>query len=112
MNKSKVYPLVILGTVAFFCFFCANQHRSRLSSRGVRNERKIAHRTPSNKKRKLMAVIRSYMGTPYHYGGSSKKGIDCSGLVMRVFKKVYGIKLPHSAEGTFKMGKKNSPPHN
>lgn len=34
-----------------------------------------------------------WLGTPYHFGGKSKNGIDCSGFVAKVFKKVFGITL-------------------
>lgn len=39
-----------------------------------------------------------YVGSPYVFGGTSKEnGIDCSGLVLRVFEN-YGVSLPHSSK--------------
>jgi len=52
----------------------------------------------------LVEEIRHFKGTPYVYGGSTPKGTDCSGFTMTVFKG-FGVKLPHSAEKQFKMGK-------
>jgi len=52
----------------------------------------------------LIEEIRRFKGTPYLYGGSTPKGTDCSGFTMTVFKG-FGVKLPHSAEKQFKMGK-------
>lgn len=46
---------------------------------------------------KLMAEARQWIGTPYKYGGHSKDGTDCSGLVMELFLKVYNIRLPRSS---------------
>ena len=46
------------------------------------------------------AVVREasyWLGAPYRYGGRSKSGTDCSGLVMEVYQKAAGIKLPRSA---------------
>lgn len=46
------------------------------------------------------AVVREasyWLGAPYRYGGHSKSGTDCSGLVMEVYKKTTGIKMPRSA---------------
>lgn len=34
-----------------------------------------------------------WLGTPYHFGGKSKNGIDCSAFVSQVFRKVFGITL-------------------
>ena len=45
----------------------------------------------------LEQLAKSWIGTPYVYGGSSKSGTDCSGYVMQLYKSHYGIGLPHSA---------------
>ena len=45
----------------------------------------------------LEQLAKSWIGTPYVYGGSSKSGTDCSGYVMQLYKSHYGISLPHSA---------------
>jgi cell wall-associated NlpC family hydrolase len=46
----------------------------------------------------------SFLKTPYHYGGNSKKGIDCSGFVLGVYHK-FGVKLPHSSRGMAESGR-------
>lgn len=46
----------------------------------------------------IVKEARTWIGTPYIYGGHSRKGTDCSGMVMEVFKKVTNIKLPRSAQ--------------
>ncbi len=38
------------------------------------------------------------MGTPYVYGGTSAKGLDCSGLVFLVFKDATGRNLPRTVD--------------
>ena len=45
----------------------------------------------------LEELAKSWIGTPYVYGGSSRSGTDCSGYVMQIYKAHYGISLPHNA---------------
>lgn len=39
----------------------------------------------------------SWQGTPYRYGGHSRKGTDCSGYVMEVYRAAVGIGLPRNS---------------
>lgn len=43
------------------------------------------------------------MGTPYKYGGTSRRGLDCSGLVMLSFRKA-GLNLPRTSRSQAKVG--------
>jgi murein DD-endopeptidase / murein LD-carboxypeptidase len=47
--------------------------------------------------KKFIEVIAGWMGTPYVYGGESKKGTDCSGMVQTIYKDLYNISLYRSA---------------
>ena len=53
----------------------------------------------------LRDIIKPWLGTPYKYGGSSKKGTDCSGFVMNIIGAFKGVQLPHSSSASWKMGK-------
>ncbi len=44
----------------------------------------------------LLQIARSYVGTPYVYGGATPAGFDCSGFTQYVFAQV-GISLPRSS---------------
>ncbi len=45
----------------------------------------------------------NYLSTPYRFGGSSRKGIDCSAFVQNVFRDV-DVDLPRSAREQFRVG--------
>jgi cell wall-associated NlpC family hydrolase len=44
----------------------------------------------------LLAKAKAYLGTPYHYGGTTPKGFDCSGFVRFVFG-TFGFGLDRSS---------------
>lgn len=47
--------------------------------------------------RPLLNTTRFYLGVPYRAGGDSRRGMDCSGFVTRVFQECYQLELPHNA---------------
>lgn len=46
---------------------------------------------------RLVSHARSWIGTPYRYGGADRKGTDCSGMLMTIFEEVAGLKLPRNS---------------
>jgi cell wall-associated NlpC family hydrolase len=52
----------------------------------------------------LWHYAKTFLGTPYRYGGSDHYGMDCSGLVIRIYRDVYGIYLPHKTTALYVQG--------
>ena len=44
---------------------------------------------------KIIQAAEAWIGTPYLYGGGSKKGIDCSRFVWRIFTQVVDQHFPY-----------------
>ena len=52
---------------------------------------------------RVISSARTYIGTPYKYGGTSRSGMDCSGLLMNCFLAAK-ISLPRSSAAQSKVG--------
>lgn len=58
----------------------------------------------SNVGRNIVNAAKSYLGTPYVWGGTSSSGVDCSGLV-QLAAKASGIDVPRTTYEQIKVGK-------
>ncbi|MGQ7118302.1 bifunctional murein DD-endopeptidase/murein LD-carboxypeptidase, partial [Escherichia sp. HC-CC4] len=56
-------------------------------------------------KSRIMDQYADWKGVRYRLGGSTKKGIDCSGFVQRTFREQFGLELPRSTYEQQEMGK-------
>ncbi|MFD2034932.1 C40 family peptidase [Belliella marina] len=55
----------------------------------------------------VVDTAKSYRGTPYRYGGTTRSGIDCSALIYHSFASV-GVTMPRTSEQQSKIGRKVS----
>ena len=54
--------------------------------------------------RHLVRTALSYLGTPYRYGGETPAGMDCSGLVFRVFED-HSLTVPRVSRDQYGLGR-------
>ncbi len=53
----------------------------------------------------IVKTAKSYIGTPYKWGGTTRGGIDCSGLLCNSFRAV-NYELPRTSDAQSKVGDK------
>ena len=71
----------------------ANTRSSKSRSRGNRNIEKV------------IQTARTYRGTPYRWGGTTRIGMDCSGLLCTSFKAI-NVNLPRTSNEQSRFGEK------
>jgi cell wall-associated NlpC family hydrolase len=54
---------------------------------------------------KVVRQALAYKGTRYRYGGTTKRGLDCSGLVARVWSDLKMKKIPRASSALYNSGK-------
>lgn len=51
---------------------------------------------------KMVEFVDDWYGTPYHLGGTTKRGVDCSAFSQFLFSAVYNISLPRTAKDQYR----------
>lgn len=77
-----------------------NKKISMFIEAGTQKTLKIKNSTASD----IIKTAKTYLGVPHCMGGTTKKCIDCSGLLVAVFAQ-HGIQLPHNSEDQSRYGK-------
>lgn len=92
MKKSFVW-LFLLS--ALLLAGCASKHPAT----PARHIERISHAVPvsNDQTQRIVREARSWIGTPYRYGGQTLAGTDCSGMVMMLYSQVYGLQIPRSS---------------
>ncbi|NND88214.1 MAG: C40 family peptidase [Flavobacteriaceae bacterium] len=76
--------LIFLLTPLFFS--CGSKQAISNKVHPIETTRKTNTRSTEAKIEKIIEVALSYEGTRYRYGGTTRKGMDCSGLVYTAFE--------------------------
>ncbi len=70
----------------------------------LRREEMTDDTPPGISRDRVLLNIISFLGVPYHYGGMSKEGIDCSGFTALIFSSAADRTLPRSTREQFQVG--------
>ena len=90
----KIQPARIISLVLMITFLaaCAGSKKAAIRERKVNT---------------VIRTARSYSGVPYKWGGTNRRGMDCSGLLYRSFESI-NMSIPRTSAEQSKMGKKVS----
>lgn len=90
-----------LKKISFKLLFCV--FALTLVSCGGSKKARQAKIERANTVNNVVNYSKTYLGTPYKYGGMNPSGIDCSGLLHLSFLR-YGIELPRTTRKMSKIG--------
>ncbi|WP_297062896.1 NlpC/P60 family protein [uncultured Duncaniella sp.] len=101
MMSKKSSILLIVAAIASLLVSCGSSkntgsHTYRHGGSGDSKNFVIPKSLPPQS-HALLTEAKSWLGTPYKYGGEDKRGVDCSGLVLKVYKSALDIKLPRNS---------------
>lgn len=95
MKRLIIYTLSALLMVA-----CGGHKQTvrpvQKESSGIYSGKKD-HKDVNEYSAELVKEARKWLGTKYKYAGENRKGTDCSGMVMSIYRDVAGIRLPRSS---------------
>lgn len=108
LKNKKIVTTVKRGAKLFASEY-KNRYAVKLSNgnRGFIKKSDIKVVVHSQKANKILSTAKTYLGTPYRSGGTSRSGVDCSGFAYAVYKE-HGIKLSRSSWQQAAVGKKIS----
>ncbi|WP_109851377.1 C40 family peptidase [Aquimarina sp. AU58] len=102
MKRVIFYLLIITALTS-----CGSSSKNKavISSKNRTTVKVKTTRSPNSKKIKsIVSYAKTFGGTRYKFGGTTKKGMDCSGLVYTSFKKE-NIILPRTSRTMATQGK-------
>jgi murein DD-endopeptidase / murein LD-carboxypeptidase len=94
----KIVQVGLIALLSFWMLACTHRKKTHLPSKAYKAEElviikkyaeKLAVAESEIKNPKLYTFINDWYAAPYQYGGKTKSGIDCSGLMIRLYKEVY-----------------------
>lgn len=106
MNKSLLLLLTVVAVVMASCktqkrVVTVNSHPANEMPVAVVINRPISAGDVPSVDEKTGAMLvreaRTWIGTPYLYGGETKDGADCSGFLMTLFKETCSLSLPRNS---------------
>lgn len=99
MIKQRKYNILVIVSFLFLFSFVETSCSSQKKITEIDNTEftVIENHKKDYSNKELYKEVESWLGTPYKYGGQTRNGTDCSGLVVEIYKAVYNKKLYRSS---------------
>jgi cell wall-associated NlpC family hydrolase len=108
---STIYTLLWIGLVCCCLLSNCRSKKKRAAKKASKQTVKVANqktKTPEAKRflstdeiKSVISAALGYTGTPYRYGGASRAGMDCSGLIMASYASIKkSIPRPSNLQAT------------
>ncbi len=95
--------LILLIFLSTFLFSCGSSRKTATNTK----VEKTSNKSNSKKSEAIVRYAKTFNGTKYKFGGTTKKGMDCSGLVYTSYRKE-GITMPRVSRDMATKGKRIS----
>lgn len=83
--------------IIFLIFLSACTNMQKENEKNNIHEKQISN---------ISSFYEEWHGVPYKYGGISKDGVDCSGLVKNLYSQIYNINLPRNTTSQMQDGER------
>ena len=107
--KSLKYVLILFFFITLLSSCGSKKHKTYAQKTYKSNKTtSTASNKTTNGNGKTNTVVneaRNYFGTKYRYGGTDKRGIDCSGLMCASYQSI-GVQLPRTSSEQSTIGKR------
>ena len=91
----RLLPLILLLLIATSC---KSKKTASSKKRQTHNVKVKTTEKASKEAESIVKYAKTFDGTRYKYGGTTKKGMDCSGLIFTSYKK-HNVILPRTTSG-------------
>ena len=94
---------VVVCLVAWGCGIAPAPRYGRATPvvRELEMRRRAFHKADEGR---LLRVVQDYVGIPYKWGGTTRKGMDCSALARAVMREAFGVELPRTSGQMYRLG--------
>ena len=104
MKKIHKISLLFVTWVLFFTNVSFSQEKLDTTAIVADTSLKALPQKNNAQVDQMITFAKKFLGTPYHYSGTTPSGFDCSGFIAYIFGN-FGVDLVHSSYGMAQLGK-------